>query len=505
MRAPRFTHSLHIRVMALFLLLLALSGGAYAWWVNTTILRPSSNPVADHWWNDLAEGEIDSLGLAVATHVDDPVRLSTDLTRYGARVRAFEAEVAVVDSSGQVMATSAPESLAAAIGEIDPQLLSAMARPDWDFDSYPDPTSFDAYVNRIFQVEALPSPGDSTIAQGYLVATFMPVTITPAELQTNFRQLWVQAIVIMLAAGALSGLIVMVWLSRRVRTLSHGVAAFAEGEFTRRVPATSGDDLGRLGRNFNTMASHLETLIQELRNKEQFQRQLIANISHDLRSPMAALRGYVETLVLRGDRLDAQERDRYLEIISGNLDHLDHLVDHLLQLSRLDAGQARFQMEEFSLPELLDGVLARCAALAERKGLTLRADVPDDLPLVHADPLQIAQVLQNLVDNGTKFNHEGGEVVVSAANVAGRVSVAVRDNGEGIAPEILPRIFDRFYTADVSRHRKGESNGLGLAISQKIVQGHGSEIRVTSQQNQGSIFTFELPAAEALQSDAAKG
>jgi signal transduction histidine kinase len=488
-------NSLHVRVTGLFLVLLLISGGAWYFWVKSTLLEPRQDAATSRWWDDLAEGEVDDHGQRAPPLLADRTALADLIVAFGDRVRRYQAEVVVIDADGGVIASSAPDSLSAAVGSLDPALLAAMAQEDWDFESYPDSTSVDAYVNRIFQVESLAATGSSRPG-GWLVASYQPVTVTPDELMATTRNMGALAVVVALLAGALSGVIAMTWLSRRVRAVSAGVEAYANGDLARRVPAASADDLGRLGRNVNQMAARLEALIEELRGKELFQRQLIANISHDLRSPMAALRGYVETFVIRGAEMPEDERRRYLEIITGNLDHLDHLVDHLLQLSRLEAGQARFQMEDFHLAELVDGVITRCEGIATKRGVTLTAEIPEDLPLVHADPLQIAQVLQNLVDNGVKFNRERGRVAVELVAVATGVQLTVRDDGEGIAPEILPHIFDRFYTGDASRHRKGESNGLGLAIAQKIVQGHGGTIVVTSRPGEGSAFTFTLAAAK---------
>jgi signal transduction histidine kinase len=502
-RVPHIFDSLHVRVTGLFLLLLLVSGGAWYLWVKGTALEPRQDPATAHWWDDLADGEIADLGARCTPVLDDPTALADLLAAFGDRVRRYEAEVAVVDAAGRVVASSDADSLGAAIGSLDPALIAAMANEDWNFGSYPDSTSVDAYVNRIFQVEPLAAAAGGRPA-GWLVASYMPLTVTPDELVATTRHMGAQAVIVALLAGALSGVISMTWLSRRIHALSAGVEAYAGGDLARRVPATSADDLGRLGRNVNLMAARLETLIEDLRGKELFQRQLITNISHDLRSPMAALRGYVETFVIRGAEMSDDERQRHLEIITGNLDHLDRLVDHLLQLSRLDAGQARFQMEDFPLPELVDGVITRCEGIARKKGVTLDAVIPDDLPLVHADPLQIAQVLQNLLDNGIKFNRENGRVVVELVAVPSGVQVTVRDDGEGIAPEILPHIFDRFYAGDASRHRKGESNGLGLAIAQKIVQGHHGTLTVTSRQGEGSAFTFTLAAAETRHAASAK-
>jgi signal transduction histidine kinase len=205
--------------------------------------------------------------------------------------------------------------------------------------------------------------------------------------------------------------------------------------------------------------------------------------------------------------MDGAEYRRYLGIVTDNLKHLDRLVDHLLQLSRLDAGQASFHHEDFPLAELAEGVLARCAAPAEARRITVDCVCPDDLPMVHADPLQIAQVMQNLVENGIKFGREGGEVTVIARDVGdGSVEVAVRDDGPGIPLEDQPHIFERFFVGDRSRSLKGHSSGLGLAISAKIVEGHGSELTVESQPGHGACFRFRLPAAEAeLLADEAEG
>jgi signal transduction histidine kinase len=320
------------------------------------------------------------------------------------------------------------------------------------------------------------------------------------------RKLWLQAVLVGLVASFAVGWLIMTWLTRRIRSLSDAAADLAAGDLSRRVEALSADDIGLLGRNFNAMAARLEELIEELRNKELFQRQLIANISHDLRTPLASLQGYIETLSLRGAGMDPDEYQRYLGIIGDNLQHLDRLVDHLLQLSRLDAGQARFAVEEFPLPELAEGVLARCAAPAEAKDITIACDCPEDLPMVMADPLQIAQVLQNLIENGVKFGREGGEVLVIVRDQRdGNVEIAVRDDGPGIALEDQPHIFERFFTGDRSRSQKGHSSGLGLAISAMIVAGHGSELTVESQPGHGACFRFRLRAArDANQADSAE-
>jgi signal transduction histidine kinase len=486
--------------------MLALGAAAYLLWVNATVLDEGTDPVVDDWYERLAAAELDSLARSVGPELSKPARAETHLVRFGEHATAFGAEVVITDLAGRALFSSQPDSLTAAVGAVDTALLKKMMLPDWDWSSYPVPEDIDAYPNRIFEVDRLYAGPDSTAAPlGFLVASFRPVVVDYAELITDYRRLQLQALAVALVVAALSGLFVMGWLSRRIEQLSRGVEAFAAGDLNRRVPARSPDELGRLGRRFNEMGERLATLVAELQQKESFQRQLIANISHDLRTPMTSLRGYVDILSNPKAPLPGRERARYLEIIAANLDHLDKLVEQLLQLSRLDAGQAEFQPEDFPLPELVDDVIALYAMSARERRISLRAEMAADVPLVRADPLQITQVLQNLVSNGIKFTDPGGEVRVHLEASDGWMTVTVSDTGQGIKSDDLPHVFDRFFTGDRSRSRKGESNGLGLAISQRILAGHGSELTVRSEPERGSVFAFRLPLAavtDALSAEA---
>ena len=493
-----FTSTLHARVTALFFGVLVIVGAGYYVWMDRTVFAPpAQDAVEEYWYDELADAEIDSLAAAAAGA--DEATLAAMARDYGRGIADFDAEIVFFDAiTGRPLAASDPDSLLTAVGKVDPQLLVDMVAPDWAFDSiYPDPSNIDAYVNRIFYVAAVPGAENDPVA--YLAGSWRPLIFSEADVALDPRKLWLQAVLVALAASFAVGWVIMTWLSRRIQRLCGAVSSFASGDLSQRVEANSSDDIGRLGRNFNAMAARLESLIDELRNKELFQRQLIANISHDLRTPMASLRGYIETLSLRSDTMEASEYQRYLGIINDNLQHLDRLVDHLLQLSRLDAGQARFRFEAFPLAELADGVLARCTAPAEAKRITIDCDCPDDLPMVHADPLQIAQVLQNLIENGIKFGREGGEVVVIArAREDHTVEIAVRDDGPGIALQDQPHIFERFFTGDPSRSQKGQSSGLGLAISAKIIDGHGGELTVESQPGHGACFRFKLEVAREI-------
>lgn len=509
MKLPRFTTTLHFRIPALFLLLLSAGAGLFYLWIDNTVLSLNMGQDEEDWYENRAEVEMDSLAVELAGCLDDPERVAARVQAYGQAVAAYDCEVVAFDAAGRHLASSNPDSLQVAVSHTDPELLLDMTDGEWDFGSYPVPGSIDAYENRIFEINRLYAGADSSAAPfGFLALSFRPITIPVDELGSGPRTLGLQAIVILLVTTALSGLIILTWTSRRIVRLSEGVAAFAAGDLGLRVKARSSDEIGLLGRNFNMMAERIEGMVDQLTQGEQFQRQLIANISHDLRTPLSSLRGYVETLSLRAEELDVGQRRRFLEIITDNLDHLDRLIEHTLVLSKIDSGQTVFHAEDFHAQELGDSVLQRCEALARGRGVTLRVAADPGLPQVHADPLQIALVLQNLIENGIKFNRPGGEVVLTLERSGERVACTVRDDGTGIAAQDLPHIFDRFYTGNHSRTRDGaavaprpgdhlgQSSGLGLAIAERIVSAHGSALTVRSEPGRGSEFRFELPVGD---------
>jgi two-component system, OmpR family, phosphate regulon sensor histidine kinase PhoR len=197
---------------------------------------------------------------------------------------------------------------------------------------------------------------------------------------------------------------------------------------------------------------------------------------------------------LKGGALDdPPAARRFVERIDTEVDALVQMVDELLELSRIESGQVPVQLAPVSVPDLVLPAVGRLAEQAQRAGLELRSEVPEGLPRVLADAERIQQVLSNLIHNGIKFTPAGGTVTVSAGANGDEVTLAVRDTGVGIAPDILPRIFERFYRAD--RSRTGKGTGLGLAIAKHLVQAHGGRIWAESREGRGSVFYFTLRAA----------
>lgn len=501
--APRLTDSLHFRLSALFMGLIALLAIGYYFWINSTVFRVERAPGEEKWYDELVHAELDSLARLLRGREPAPADLDSILVRYGPRVERFGAELSLLSATGMILSSTRPNSPSRELLHVSPALLDSMARPGWDFESYPSSYDINAFENRIVALAPVRAGTDTTSrVTGWLVGSVRPLSIEEGEVESTERRLAAQAAVVMLIFLVSSAIIVMAWVSRPLRRLSVVVAAFREGEFDRRVASRSADEIGNLSRDFNAMADRISALIDQLRQSEEFHRQLVANMSHDLRTPLASLRGYVEMLGMRGDALPAAERARYLSVLESNVEVLENLIGRMLELSRLDAGRTEFRREEFQLTELCHDLLERSATIAAARNVTLHCAPPEDLPPVYADALRIGQVLQNLVENGIKFNRPGGSVTVAATVLPGAVQIEVRDTGRGIAPEHLPHIFDRFFTADPSRGGDCPGSGLGLAIASRILAGHGSRLEVESRPGEGTAFRFQLPIAPVAGPDA---
>ncbi len=296
---------------------------------------------------------------------------------------------------------------------------------------------------------------------------------------------------------ALVGLVLFWWVSRRLRRLQSAVSDFEEGRLDRRFDVHSADEIGRLGSTFNEMANRIETQVEELRNTDRLRRELVANVSHDLRSPLASIQGYLETLQLKEDSLDHEKRRGYIEVALGQTKRLSNMVGQLFELSKLDARQIQPHFESFPIAELVQDVVLHYEPEAEKRSVQLHAVLPESaLPLVRADIGLIERVLTNLLDNALRHTPKGGTIEVCPVREGQFVCVEVRDSGVGIEPSQLEAVFDRFSRTDASRARvDGEGAGLGLAIARKILDLHGGAIKAESTPGEGTTFTFGLPVA----------
>jgi signal transduction histidine kinase len=222
--------------------------------------------------------------------------------------------------------------------------------------------------------------------------------------------------------------------------------------------------------------------------------ELIANVSHDLRMPLVAMRGYLELLARGDDALSSEERRGYVAIALRQCEQLGRLVDELSELARLDSRGVRLARERFAVAELASDVVRKFALAAERRGVELAAVAGERLPLVDADLGLIERVLDNLIDNALRHTPAGGSVRIAIDRESDGVRVRVRDTGAGIATDELPHVFDRHWRGAASGSL-ASGGGLGLAIAQRILSLHGGRVDVESELARGSCFSFSLPAA----------
>ncbi len=294
-----------------------------------------------------------------------------------------------------------------------------------------------------------------------------------------------------LAAGALAAGVALVmarWLARGMtqplRDMVGAARRMEIGDYTGRVTSRSRDEVGQLALAFNRMAGELEHL-------EQTRRDLVANVSHELKTPIAAIRAHLENLLDGVEEPDPET----IQVMLAQTERLGRLVEQLLDLSKLESGEVPLQRADVALEPLVRRVVSEIEVARPSKDVRINRQIPADLPPLDADPERVHQVLFNLVDNAVRFVPDGGEVTIAAHRHNGSVEISVADNGIGIPREHLPRLFERFYRADTARSRDEGGTGIGLAIARSVVEAHGGHIRAESEPGIGSVFSFDLPVA----------
>jgi signal transduction histidine kinase len=304
----------------------------------------------------------------------------------------------------------------------------------------------------------------------------------------------VLGLLLAIAVTAIVGLGLFFSLTKRFRRITKGLTRFERGDLNERIRIDSNDEVGQLARAFNQMADTIVENIEEMKTKERLRRDLVANISHDLRSPLTSLQGYLETILIKENTLPDEERRRLMETIFKNATQLNKLIIELFELSKLDAKQVRPNPEPFSLPELVQDVLLKFKHRAEQQNISLRTSIPANMPFVYGDIGMIERALSNLIDNALSYTPASGKVNVTLTLHHNKIVISISDTGSGIPSEDIPFVFDRFYRVEKSRTRSSSGGaGLGLAITKKILEAHNSFITVNSILNQGTTFKFELP------------
>lgn len=404
-------------------------------------------------------------------------------------------EIYLLDSQGKILAYSAPE------GRVKRNSLSLAPIKDFIAGSIElpllgeDPRSLDK--EKAFSAAAIRADG---MLQGYLYV------ILGSEAYENVAQRISESFVLRAGAWILLGSLLAAMLfglggfaliTRRLRLLSRMVQTVSSeqgvaGEVRYPVTGASEDEIDLLGRRFNLMADRIEQQVESLRRNDAQRREMIANISHDLRTPLTSLHGYIETLLLKDADLDEAQRHHYLAIANAQSTQLIRLVSELFELAKLDSCETLMNVEAFSLAELVQDVVNKFRLKANERGVGLEVDCAPSLPFAYGDIGLIQRVLDNLIENALRHTGKDGQVRVSLVSDQRQISVEITDNGCGIPSSELPHIFERFYRLDKSRETGARHAGLGLAIAKRILDLHNGIIWARSQADRGTTFGFRM-------------
>jgi len=294
-----------------------------------------------------------------------------------------------------------------------------------------------------------------------------------------------QVYVTIIIVASLTALFSRLW-TRPIKELTEVTEEMSKGNFGVRVRVRSKDEIGQLGNTFNEMSQRLADL-------QKSRKELLADISHEIRSPLARIQSDAEIIIDR--EMEKEEREQHLKAICEEVKDISKLVEDLSMLSRLQHNQFELEISPSSLQDVLSQEISKFRLQLEEKGIGLKQTIPENIPLVMMDAKRVGQVISNLLTNSLRYSPGGGTVDVGLKKKDSLVEVWVRDTGPGIPPEELPYIFERFYRAYKSRSRISEGTGLGLAIAKYFVEAQGGHIRAESEVDKGTCITFTLPIA----------
>ncbi len=343
--------------------------------------------------------------------------------------------------------------------------------------------------NTIFSAAAVEEDGK---LQGYVY-----IVLLSEEYENVSGALWnsymfktsITAFLLTFLATTLIGLFLIWLITKNLRKIVDAICKFGKGDLHVRIDENLKGELAILANTFNSMANTILQNIEDLKQVDVLRKELIANVSHDLRTPIAVISGYIETLKMKQDKLSAEDRDKYMGTIMNSLEKLKRLVNDLFELTKLEARQISPKKEAFALKAVLAEALEKYRVLAEQKHIVLEAAFTKE-SMVYADLSMIERVIQNLMDNAIKYTPENGKVALEIKETEdSNVEINIRNSGEGIPQEDLPNIFDRYYKGT----QQASSTGLGLAIVKNILDIHEAPIKVSSIIDQYTCFSFSLP------------
>jgi len=294
---------------------------------------------------------------------------------------------------------------------------------------------------------------------------------------------------VLLVGGTLIALVVFGPPRRRLEQVQQATEQLGDGDLTARAPENGGDEIAALARSFNHMADELTRRAKALESSDRARRNLLADVSHELMTPLTAMRGYIETLSMVELQLDAPTRERYMRIVSEETTRLENIIGDLLDLARLEGGGTTMRRERVSMESLFTRVADRHERELSARNIDLERHVAEGAEETIGDPDRLEQALQNLVANALRYTPDDGQITLKAERPE-RLLITIRDSGPGIPEDQVGLIFDRFYKGDASR-RTAAGSGLGLSIVKAIIERHGGTVAVRNEG--GAVFEISLP------------
>ncbi len=421
----------------------------------------------------------------VANNINDSTLLPILITTFSKNI---DADIFIAAADGQVYFGSYANSRHT-VGETDkiaPQIMEKIQADQAMVPAYEERSTLGGYYeNKMFTV-AVPiivknAEGEQKLAGAVFASTgFSPISSMQQEVLNIFLLAVLPTFFITFSLVALFSYNMV----KPLRNMSGAVRRFGGGDFSVRVPVSSNDEIGHLAVAFNEMANSLS-------NSEGMRRSFIANVSHELKTPMTTIAGFIDG-ILDGTIPEAQQK-KYLKVVSDEIKRLSRLVKSMLDLSRIDSGEMQIHPTCFDISKTIFTTLLTFEKSIDDKKLEIRGLEEAGQQMVYGDPDLIHQVVYNLIENAVKFTNEGGYISFKLADSIDRTCVDIENSGGGIEPEELPMIFDRFYKTDKSRSRDKNGMGLGLYIVKTVIKLHGGDITVISKIGQFTRFSFYVP------------
>lgn len=397
-------------------------------------------------------------------------------------------EVYLLDKEGKILSYYAPFGKVK-LGRLDLVPIHRFINNKEEFIKGEDPRN--PGIQKIFSAASIKN-NEQTVGYIYIILASEEYTSVTDMLAHNYQiKLATKAVFITFLTAIIVGFMVIWYLTKNVNKISVAVNRFKQGDLKARIRLQSKGELSVLANNIDSMADTIVSNINEIRSVEKLRKELISNISHDLRTPLTSIQGYAETLVLLEEKLDKPTKIKYLNTILSSTQRVKKMVENLFEISKLEAQQVETKKETFSINELLSDMVMKFDLMAKSKSIDFKINMAENNTLVFADIALMERVFQNLLENALNHTPAGGTVLISIEKKAtSSIEVTIKDTGIGISSEELPYIFDRYKKGAYGTHK---GTGLGLAIVKKILELHKLDIKVESELNVGTTFSFRLP------------